>query len=1207
MADPVAPAPSALADSFATLQAPAALEAAVLDFWKASNTFEKCLDRPAPNGDFVFYEGPPTANGMPHNGHVLTRVTKDLFPRYRTMRGYRVARRAGWDTHGLPVEIEVEKELGIHGKAAIEAYGLEGFAQKCIDSVFIYTKEWEDMTDRVGFWVDTETAYVTYHRSYVESVWWALSELFKKGLLYKDYKVVWWWAQGGTALSSGEVGEGYQTVDDPSVTVRFRAEQATGDLPPEIASEISKGNVSFLAWTTTPWTLLSNVALAVNAKADYAFTKLESGEIVVTAAELAPEGERLWTRTGRELAGWTYAPLFRFHEEVPEQLAQLNTGRHFVVVTADHVEISQTGIVHTAPAFGEEDFEVRRSEGLGFLQMVASDGCFLPGCGPFAGRFCKEADKDIQRNLKERGLLYKAETYRHDYPFCPRSPLDPLIQYARPGWFIRTRANKDQALANNATVNWLPETIRDGRFGDFLRNNVDWALSRERYWGTPLNIWVCEQCGAMEAPASTAEILARNPDAFDPSVSPDLQVHKPWVDRVTFPCVACARAPVGTMRRVSEVVDCWFDSGCMPFAQVGFPHKGLEAFARSFPADFISEAVDQTRGWFYSLLMVSTLLFDKQTCERYKLDRVPESGFPRPFRNCIVLGHVCDADGKKESKSKGNYTSPDLVLKGNTRLRIYPDTSLKPGQLALKPAQVKSLGLDPKERLTAPDGVLFEVVGRAVKGKDAANMHPDDIARYPGADVDGVVLTAPFPPPGADAFRWLFYSQNPPWTNTRLSLKAILEGQREFLFRLKNVHQFYLLNAGRPGVGPHVPKRPAGTHPLDAWILHALDALVRDCTTGLDAYRIFEPARALNAFVDALSNWWLRRSRDRFDDNDDDGTEVRHTLHEVLRVLSRLVAPFIPFQSEAMHQSLRLAGRTAGAQGRAGSDRVPEESVHLCAWPSPDDTRVKPALAADMDLLRELANLGRAAREGLGVRVRQPLASAEVVLADHARAEALAPLLGLLRDELNVRAVHFSADAGQFVTFTVKPDFKVLGARLGKDMKAVAAAIGQLDGGDLRAQLPGGVVVAGHTLTDADVRVEVSPRPGFQASGSVTAVVALSATLDEDLLEEGLLREVQSRIQAARKALGCSYQEIVQVGVHGGARTSRMLARFGAVLQADTRAVLVDNMLLSDELPATAGRRQGERPPPDGWAPPDLQEHVMIEFETLWLGVRRGG
>ena len=598
MAAVPAPAPGS-APRLAELPLPAQLEAEVLAFWKAERIFARSLDAAKDRPPFVFYEGPPTANGMPHNGHVLTRVMKDVFPRYRTMRGYRVERRAGWDTHGLPVEVEVEKLLGIHGKAAIEAYGVEPFARACIDSVFTYTREWEELTERIGFWLDMDCAYVTYHRSYVESVWWALSELFKKGLLYQDYKVVWWWPQGGTALSSGEMGEGYQNVEDPSATVRFRV---TGDLGSALPSGFT-GVVSLLAWTTTPWTLPSNVALAVNPDLDYVLVE-RHGEILIVAQALRAqvEGEVVAVMRGSELVGLTYQPLYTF--ALPEG------GRSYEVVPGAHVAVDTgTGIVHTAPAFGEEDFALRKAENLGFLQLIAPDGRFVEGTGFLEGRFCKDADPVILADLHERGLLFANARIRHEYPFCPRASSDPLIQYARPAWFIRTRAHKDDALANNAAVNWLPETIRDGRFGDFLRNNVDWALSRERFWGTPLNIWSCEGCGHRDAPASAAEILARNPEAFDTSVPVDLQVHKPWIDRVTLPCGQCG----ATMRRVPEVIDCWFDSGCMPFAQVGFPHQGVDEFKRSFPADFISEAIDQTRGWFYSLLMISTLVFDAET------------------------------------------------------------------------------------------------------------------------------------------------------------------------------------------------------------------------------------------------------------------------------------------------------------------------------------------------------------------------------------------------------------------------------------------------------------------------------------------------------------------------------------------------------------------------------------------------------------------
>jgi isoleucyl-tRNA synthetase len=1101
---------------YAELKNPPELESEVLRFWKDHAIFEKSLAASAGKPRFIFYEGPPTANGMPHNGHVLTRVMKDLVPRYRTMRGYHVSRKAGWDTHGLPVEVEVEKELGIHGKAAIEAYGVEPFARKCISSVFTYTNEWEELTERIGFWLDTSDAYVTYHRSYVESVWWALSELFRKGLLYQDYKVVWWWPQGGTALSSGEVGEGYRAVDDPSVTIRFPVKGQPG--------------TSFLAWTTTPWTLPSNVALAVNPALDYAFVR-HGDELLIVAEALREQVEGAVERVvkGAELVGLEYEPPYRF--EAP------TGGRSYVVVPGAHVTLGAgTGIVHTAPAFGEDDFQVRKEHGLGFLQLVGPDGNFVASAGAFAGRFCKEADKDIVRDLKERGVLFKSESYRHDYPFCPRAENDPLIQYARPAWFIRTTALKEAALRNNALVNWLPETIKEGRFGDFLRNNVDWALSRERFWGTPLNIWVCEACGERDAPSSAAEIARRNPDAFDPSVSADLQVHKPWIDRVTLPCTKCG----ATMRRVPEVIDCWFDSGCMPFAQHGFPHQGKDAFKESFPADFISEAVDQTRGWFYSLLMISTLLFDDETCRDQGLAPV---GFPRPYRNCVVLGHVCDAEGKKESKSKGNYTSPDLVLKGNMKAKVVDDPSLKPGQVGFKPAQVKSLGLNPDERLTAPDGTALEVVARPVKGKDTVHLSVEDAARL--APDGSIVLKPPFAPPGADAFRWLFFASNPPWNNTRISLKAILEGQREFLFRLKNVHQFYALNAG-----DHVPAAPRGIDLLDRWVLHELDQLVRDTTTWLDAYRLYEPARAIQTFVEGLSNWWLRRSRDRFDDPGSgglglDGADARDTLHHVLLTLSKLTAPFVPFMAEAMYRSLVPASATGGAA----------ESVHLCSWPEPDASRQAPVLARHMALVRELASLGLAARANVGVKVRQPLHDAQIVLANTAEQAGVEQLAQLLKDELNVHFVAFSADARKFVSFKLKPDFKALGARLGKDMKAVAATIAQMDPDDARARLYGdGLVVAGHTITSADVLTEVSPLPGFQAAGSGVGVVALSTELTPLLREEGLARELISKVQALRKQWGLRYGDRVRLAIAGGVRTENMVKHFPEVFEV-TKAV----------------------------------------------------
>ena len=634
------------------------LDATQLAFWESGRIFEKTLEGGEGKQPFVFYEGPPTANGMPHPGHVLTRVMKDVFLRYRTMCGYHVPRRAGWDTHGLPVEVEVEKQLGISGREAIEQYGVEAFSRKCIDSVFKYIGEWRKMTERIGFWVDFDSAYVTFHKSYVESVWWALSEMFHQGLLYQGYKVVWWWPQGGTALSAGEVGQGYKTIDDPSVMVRFPVE--------------GERNTSFLAWTTTPWTLPSNIALAVDPDTDYATVELDDGERLILAAALVEkvlggDGKVVSTRKGAELVGMSYEPPFRY--------AEAEGGPAWQVVDADFVSLeSGSGLVHLAPAFGEDDFRVCKEKGMGFLQLLEPDGTFPDEVTDFAGRFCKEADRDIIRNLRARGVLFKEEVYRHDYPFCWRAMDDPLIQYARRSWFIRTTREIERVKENNQRVHWEPEHIKNGRMGQFLEGNVDWALSRERFWGTPLPIWKNDETGEVESVGSAAEILDRNPDAFahftkakaeDPTLQDHLMVHKPWIDEVTW----TKPGEPGVYRRVPEVIDCWFDSGCMPFAQWGYPHQNPEGFERSFPADFITEAVDQTRGWFYSLMTISSLMFEKRP-------------LPHPFENCVVLGLMTDAKGKKLSKRDKNYTDPlvlmDRVGADAVRWALYAGTV--PGQ-----------------------------------------------------------------------------------------------------------------------------------------------------------------------------------------------------------------------------------------------------------------------------------------------------------------------------------------------------------------------------------------------------------------------------------------------------------------------------------------------------------------------------------------------
>ncbi len=1118
--------------AFGELPRPVDLEEEVLAFWREHKVFQQSLDKSAGKPSFVFYEGPPTANGMPHNGHVLTRVIKDLLPRYKTLRGYHVERKGGWDTHGLPVEVEVEKELGMrsggdspfrNAREAVLAYGLDAFSQRCIESVFRYTSEWETLTNRIGFWLDLPSAYVTYHRSYVESVWWALSELFNKDLLYQGHKVVWWWPEGGTALSSGEVGDGYRDVDDPSVTLRFPV--------------VGKPGTSFLAWTTTPWTLPSNVALAVNPELDYAYVQVND-EVVITALALKPEGgEVLEVVKGAALVGMAYEPPYRWADP---------GGTAFVVIPGSHVSLGAgTGIVHTAPAYGEDDFQAAKEHQLGFLALVGPDGRFVEAAPDFVrGQHFKAADKPILAELKSRALVFHSGTVRHSYPFSPRSSEDALMQLARPGWFIRTTKFKEAALANNAAVTWLPEHIQEGRFGDFLRNNVDWALSRERFWGTPLPIWTCESCGTREAFAGVEALKASGATGFDESVDIHLQVHKPWIDRVKVPCKACG----GEMARVSEVIDCWFDSGCMPFAQWGFPHQGQAEFRRSFPADFISEAVDQTRGWFYSLLMISTLLFDEQTCAKLDLPTVP---FPRPFRSCIVLGHVCDMDGIKESKSKGNYTSPDLVLRGRMKINILPDPSLKRGHVGMGKAAARSLDLGPGEQMRLgpnEDGAGAQpvvVVPGPVRGKETITVHPDDIAAL-GLGKQAWMI-APFDPPGADAFRWLFYASNPPWANTRISLRAIRDGQRELHLRLGNVFQFFTIYANINGFAPGQAPAEGDLHLLDRWILGELQSLVGTLTEKLDAYLIYDAARAISAFVDGLSNWYVRRSRSRFWGEGAATQAALWTLHRVLSTLSTLLAPFLPFMAEGMFQRLQLPGG----------------SVHLTDWPTVASLAYgagDAALSADMALVRELASLGLSARSRVGVRVRQPLAAAEVILADPSRAERLGALLGQLQEELNVREIRFTQDADRFVTFKMKPNYPRLGKTLGKDMKAVAAALSAADAATVRNTLlrDGRYEVAlphaTHALTGEDLVVEVAPKGGFEAAGSAIAVVVLHAQLDDDLREEGLAREVLARLQTGRKEADLGYTDRITVSIQGDAAVVAAVTRFAGLLQTEALA-----------------------------------------------------
>jgi isoleucyl-tRNA synthetase len=1073
-----------------------ALEAAIAAWWRERGTYERSLERRRGAPRFVFFEGPPTANGLPHPGHCLTRTIKDLYPRYRTMRGQFCERKAGWDTHGLPVEVEVCKELGIHSKAEIEAFGVEPFIHKCQQSVWRYMKEWETLTERIGFWIDLSQAYVTYHRSFVESVWWALAELFDRGLLYQGHKIVWWWAQGGTALSSGEVGQGYKEVADPSVYVAFPLLDHDGRPTPR----------SLVAWTTTPWTLPSNQFAAVRADLEYVVLReagaAEGPEYVVAEPLAATLGEKLKREfdvverlPGSALVGRSYLPPFdTFRPAGPPATAPLAAGGEepvaWRVVAADFVTTdSGTGIVHIAPAFGEVDYTVLVAEQARFaagagptlLNAVAPDGTFTDAFGMGSGRFVKDCDRDITRDLRARGLLVHQEQYVHDYPFCWRADADPLIQYPRQSWFVRTSQFREPMLANNARIDWLPEHIRDGRFGNFLETNVDWALSRERYWGTPLPIWVCEQTGKAEAIRSYADLLAKpgvagadvfaKAKAVNPDLSDDLCVHKPYIDAVTYasPFAAGAR-----MRRVTEVIDCWFDSGAMPFAQWGWPHAGHAEFAGQFPADFISEAIDQTRGWFYSQLAISTLLFGADGAAPLPAGAVPPpAAFPHPFKTCIVLGHMLGEDGQKMSKSKRNYREP---------------------------------------------AEIFD--------------------RY-----------------GADALRWFFLAGQAPWTSLRYSERAIKESIPEFLLRLWNVYSFFVIYAridgfdpgallDAPGLLDHADLaggrgwRPvADRGELDRWMLSELNATATAMSERLDAYDHFAAAQRLSALVDAVSNWFVRRSRDRFwaagradggPETDREKLDAYWTLYETLLTVAKLAAPFVPFTTEAIWRN--LAGAAFGA-------RAPE-SVHLTDFPAGDPALVDHDLVRRMAVVRDIASLGRAARATEKLRVRQPLQKVEVILADARPGDAdwLSAHADLVCDELNVKQFEVCGEPDRYITRAILPDLKKLGPRLGKNLpqardalaKANASALLAALAADGRAEvpLPGGGVAE---ITSDDILVRTTAKPGWAAAESPRAVVVIAKELTPELVAEGLVREVVHVIQTERKQLDLEFTDRIDL------------------------------------------------------------------------------
>ncbi|MDR3240033.1 MAG: isoleucine--tRNA ligase [Clostridiales bacterium] len=995
-------------------------EMETLRFWKENNIFEKSAALRADGPAFTFYEGPPTANGRPHVGHVETRAVKDLIPRYRTMKGCNVLRKAGWDTHGLPVELEVERALGISGKPQIEEYGVEPFIQKCKESVWKYKGEWEDMSDRVGFWADMNAPYITYENAYIESVWWALKQIWEKDLLYKGHKIVPYCPRCGTALSSHEVAQGYKDVKETSVYVKFR---------------LKDSDAFILVWTTTPWTLPSNVALAVNARETYA--KVRCGdETYILAAALAEEVLKsiapydiLETFSGAALEGKEYESLFRFYD---------TDKKCCYVISGDYVTLTEgTGVVHIAPAFGEDDARLGRQYDLPFIQLVNEQGNFLASVTPWAGMFVKTADPFIIKMLKETGRLLKTLEFEHSYPFCWRCDT-PLLYYARDTWFIQMTSLRERLLANNDTVNWLPENVKAGRFGNFLENVVDWGLSRERYWGTPLPIWECG-CGHRHAVGSVAELLE-----MAPGTPPDIELHKPYIDAVLLDCPKCG----GKMKRVSEVIDCWFDSGAMPFAQWHYPFENKDCFDKFFPADFISEAVDQTRGWFYSLLAIGTLVFDRS-----------------PYQNVIVMGHVNDKYGQKMSKHKGNVVDP------------------------------------------------WEVLDKQ----------------------------------GADAVRWYFYTVSAPWLPSRFYEDAVGEAQRKFMGTFWNTYAFFVLYAEIDQFNPiEHPLDDNALTIMDRWILSRLHSLIQRVDQDLARYEITEPARALSDFIDDLSNWYLRRSRGRFwgSEMSRDKSSAYAALYHTLVNLAKLAAPFVPFMTEAIYQNLVRH-----------FDASAPESIHLTNYPEANPARVDAEMEKHMRLAMRIAALGRAARNEAAIKNRQPIALMYV--------QAPEPLpetyQSIVLDELNVKEMQWVDDAESFVTYRFKPQLRALGPRYGKLVSKIGAALAAADGTDLMRQLKQGQIQFSIDGTDValgepDVLIESGQKEGTVTASDKGVTVVLSTVLTPELIEEGFVREIVSKVQTMRKEAGFEVTDRISLYYAGSDRIAGVVQRNRDAIAADVLA-----------------------------------------------------
>lgn len=1006
-------------------------------FWRDNDIFKKSMENRKGGETYTFYDGPPTANGKPHIGHVLTRVIKDMIPRYHTMKGKFVPRKAGWDTHGLPVELEVEKLLGLNGKEQIEDYGMEPFIEKCKESVWKYKGMWEDFSGTVGFWADMEDPYVTYHDDFIESEWWALKQIWDKKLLYKGFKIVPYCPRCGTPLSSQEVAQGYKTVKERSAVVRFR-----------VVGE----DAYFLAWTTTPWTLPSNVALCVNPDETYCKVKAADGYVYYMAQELldkilgrlSEDGalayEVMETFPGADLEYKAYEPLFGFADKIIEKQHK----KAFYITCDSYVTMTDgTGIVHIAPAFGEDDANVGRKYDLPFVQLVDGKGEMTEETN-YAGVFVKKADPMVLKELEEKGLLFDAPKFEHDYPHCWRCDT-PLIYYARESWFIKMTAVKDDLIRNNNTVNWIPESIGKGRFGDWLENIQDWGISRNRYWGTPLNVWECE-CGHQECIGSRAELAKRseNPDAAS------IELHRPYIDEVTIKCPECK----GEMRRVPEVVDCWFDSGAMPFAQHHYPFENKDLFEQQFPAQFISEAVDQTRGWFYSLMAESTLLFDKS-----------------PYENVIVLGHVQDENGQKMSKSKGN-------------------------------------AIDPFEALE----------------------------KY-----------------GADAIRWYFYINSAPWLPNRFHGRAVQEGQRKFMGTLWNTYAFFVLYA-------NIDEFDASKYRLeyeklsvmDRWLLSRLNTLIKDVDGSLGNYRIPEAARALDSFVDEMSNWYVRRSRERFwaKGMEQDKINAYMTLYTALVTVAKCAAPMIPFMSEDIYRNLVCS-----------IDPDALESVHLCDFPTAEESVIDKELERNMESVLKIVVMGRACRNTANIKNRQPIGSMYV------KADSKLPefYVKIIEEELNVRKVSYTEDVSAFTSYAFKPQLRTVGPKYGKYLGQIKQVLAGLDGNAAMEELKSKGTLKLDSISDEvvlleeDLLISVTQTEGYVTESGNGVTVVLDTNLTEELVEEGFVRELISKIQTMRKEAGFEVMDKIAVSCRSDKKIADIFEKNKNTIQSEVLAVKVTN------------------------------------------------